>query len=73
MYVLSERFCQDLLENWLGSQRSLGSRKDDLMVDFGYNDNNIKNDKHLKPISNGNIANTSMIALLEEPLPCRKT
>ena len=34
---------------------------------------NIKNDKHLKPISNGNIANTSMIALLEEPLPCRKT
>ena len=43
------------------------------MVDFGYNDNNIKNDKHLKPISSGNIANTSMIALLEEPLPCRKT
>ena len=43
------------------------------MVDFGYNDNNIKNDKHFKPISNGNIANTSMIALLEEPLPCRKT
>ena len=42
------------------------------MVDFGYNDSNIKNDKHFKPISYGNIAGTSMIALLEEPLPCRK-
>ena len=27
-YVLTERFCQDTLENWFGRQRSLGLRKD---------------------------------------------
>ena len=37
-YVLTERFCQDPLENWFGRQRSLGSRKDNpSMADFRYN------------------------------------
>ena len=41
-YVLTERFCQDPLENYFGMQRSLGSRKDNpRMADFGYNDNAI--------------------------------
>ena len=41
-YVLTERFCQDPLENYLGIQRSLGLRKDNpSMADFGYNDNAI--------------------------------
>ena len=69
----SERFRQDLLENWFGRQRSLGLRKDNLsMVDSGYNNNAIRNQKHFKPISNGNITDTDMIALIDEPLPCRK-
>ena len=69
----SERFRQDLLENWFGRQRSLGLRKDNLsMVDFGYNNNAIRNQKNFKPISNGNITDTDMIALIDEPLPCRK-
>ena len=45
-YVLTERFCQDPLENWFGRQRSLGSRKDNpSMADFGYNNNAIRNRK----------------------------
>ena len=72
-YVLTERFCQDPLENWFGRQRSLGSRKDNpSMVDFGYNNNAIRNQKHFKPIANGNVADSGMIALTDEPLPCRK-
>ena len=42
------------------------------MVDFGYNNNAIRNQKHLKPIANSNIADSGMIALTDEPLPCRK-
>ena len=42
------------------------------MVDSGYNNNAIRNQKHFKPISNGNITDTDMIALIDEPLPCRK-
>ena len=70
-YVLSERFCQDPLENWFGRQRCSGSRKDNpSMVDFGYNNNTIRNQKHFKPITNGNVADSSMIALTDEPSPC---
>ena len=41
------------------------------MVDFGYNNNNaIWNQKHFKPIANGNVADSSEIALIDKPLPC---
>ena len=40
-YVLTERFCQDPLENLFGMQRSLGLRKDNpSMADFRYNNAN---------------------------------
>ena len=56
-YVLTECFCQYPLENWFGRQRSLESRKDNpSMVAFGYNNDAIKNQKHFKPIANGNVA-----------------
>ena len=42
------------------------------MVDFGYNNNAIRNQKHFKPIANGNVADSSMIALTDESLPCWK-
>ena len=52
-------------------QRSLGMRKDNLsMVDFGYNNNAIRNQKHFKSIANGNVADSRMIALTDESLPC---
>ena len=63
-------YWQNAFENWFGRQRSLRSRKDNpSMVDFRYNNNAIRNQKHFKPISNGN---SSMIALTDEPLPCWK-
>ena len=40
------------------------------MVDFGYNDNTIRNQKHFKPIANDNVTDSGMIALTDEPLPC---
>ena len=43
------------------------------MVDFGYNNNAVRNQKHFKPITNGNVAADSDIILLtEERLSCRK-
>ena len=39
------------------------------MVDFGYNNNAIRNQKHFKPITNGN---SHMIAWTDELLPCWK-
>ena len=72
-YVLTERFCQDPLENYFGRQRSLGSRKDKpSMADFGYNNNVIRNQKLFKPIAHGNVADCGMVSLTDEPLPCHK-
>ena len=31
------------------------------MVDFGYNKNAIRNQKHFRPIANGNVADSGMI------------
>ena len=43
------------------------------MADFGYNNNAIRNQKNFKPIANGNVADSGMIALTEEePFPCQK-
>ena len=42
-YVLSERFCQDVVEEYFGRQRSLGRRNDNpTLHQFGYNDNTIR-------------------------------
>ena len=47
-YVLSERFCQDPVEEYFGSQRSLGRRCDNPDVfAFGYNDNTIRIQRHV--------------------------
>ena len=46
-------------------------RKDNSsMVDFGYNNSAIGNQKHFKSIANGNIADSRMFALTDESLPC---
>ena len=38
------------------------------MVDFGYNNNAIRSQKHFKPIANGNVGDSGTIALTDEPL-----
>ena len=40
------------------------------MVDFRYNNNAIRNQKHFKPIANGNVADSRTIALNYQSLPC---
>ena len=54
-YVLTERFCQDPLENYFGKQRAMGQRRDNPSLrDFGYNDNSIRNQKSFLPVVGGN-------------------
>eukprot|EP00795_Rhopilema_esculentum_P002220 gene2220-17825_t len=75
-YVLTERFCQDSLENYFGHQRSLGRRKDNpTLRDFGYNDNTIRNLKDLQPIAGGNVHSAfheEVMSIDSIPLPSRK-
>ena len=53
-YVLSERFCQDPLENYFGNQRSMGRRSDNPDIQqFGYNDNTVRIQRHVSH-SSGN-------------------
>ena len=61
--MLIERSCQDPIENWFGRQRSLGSRKENpSMVDLGYNNNAIRNQKHFKPIADVNVAEVAWLS-----------
>ena len=73
-YVLSERFCQDDLENYFGRQRAIGRRKDNLSVrDAGYNDNTIKSQFSVRPIA-GNVQGTAgkFNIIDNTPLPKRR-
>ena len=73
-YVLTERFCQDPLENYFSHQRSLGARKDNPSLwDFGFNDNAIRNQKVFRPIA-GNVGgqDQSNIEFSCDPIPCCK-
>ena len=38
------------------------------MADFGYSNNFIRNQKNFKPIANGNVADSVMIALTDKSL-----
>ena len=71
-YVLTERFCQDALENYFGHQRACGGRKDNPTIrDVGYNDNTIRNQKVFRPIA-GNVHANAAVEISDEPVPCRK-
>ena len=42
-YILSERFCQDILEEYFGNQRKLGMRNENPDINqFGYNANTLR-------------------------------
>ena len=73
-YVLTERFCQDPLENYFGKKRSSGFLKDNpSLYDFGYNGNTIRNQKVFKPIATGNVRDENLNFEIEtESVPCRK-
>ena len=72
-YVLSERFCQDDLENYFGKQRAIGSRRDNPSVrDVGYDDNVIKSQFSVAPISSNSMAQNKWNIIDNSPLPKRK-
>ena len=73
--VLTERFCQDPLENYFGQQRAIGARKDNPSIrDFQFTDNSIRNQKILRPISRNDVCrqDIGMADFTNEALPCHK-
>lgn len=55
-YVLTERFCQDVLEEYFGYQRGMGRRADNpSLKGFGYNANAIAIQGQLASMIQGNI------------------
>lgn len=55
-YVLTERFMQDVLEDYFGHQRARGSRSDNPTAQqFGYNDLTIASQRDIVPVVRGNV------------------
>ena len=72
-YVLSERFCQDYLENYFGRQRAIGRRRDNPNVrDVGYNDNTIKSQYSVRAIAGNVQCNYKWNQISTSPLKERK-
>lgn len=76
-YVLTERFCQDALEEYFGSQRKIGRRNDnpDIRM-FGYNDNTIRIQRSVS-CQSGNTRGRkdkrkAWVNVSNDPLPKRK-
>ena len=76
--ILTERFCQDDLEEYFGYQRAQGRRSDNpTAADFGYNDLRISVLRDIAPTAEGNVAGrhhgarTKWSTVSEEPLPKR--
>ena len=77
-FVLSERFCQDPLEEYFGNQRQLGRRSDmPDMFKFGYNDNTIRIQKSVS-FTSGNTRGRydkrkNWVNIDDAPVPKRKS
>ena len=76
--VLTERFCQDDVEEYFGYQRAQGRRADNpTAADFGYNDLRISVLRDTAPVAEGNVAGrhsgqrSKWFHVSEEPLPKR--
>ena len=51
-FVLTNRFNQDVVEEYFGRQRSLGRRSDNPNLwQFGYNDNTIRMQRSVAPVT----------------------
>ena len=73
-YVLSEKFCQDDIENYFGKQRAIGRRKDSPNVRAaGYNENMIKPQFSVQPVgSNVHPGESKRNVIDDTPLPKKK-
>ena len=79
-FVLTERFCQDDLEEYFGYQRAQGRRNDNpTAAEFSYNDLSIATLRDIAPVAEGNVSGrhsgkrTKCFNVCEEPLPKRKS
>ena len=78
-YVLTERFCQDVLEEYFEYQRGMGRRADNPpLKEFGYNANAIAIQGQLAPIIKGNVVGQhhqgrGRVGVMAEPLNARKS
>ena len=73
-YILSERFCQDDLENYFKKLHAIDRSCDNpTFRNFGYNDNTIKSQFSVTPIA-GNVQGPveKFNRISDEPLPKRK-
>ena len=76
-YVLTERFCQDPVEEYFGNQRKLGRRNDNPDVySFGYHDNTIRIQRTIS-CQSGNTRGRkdrrrAWVQVTNDPLPSRK-
>ncbi len=78
-FVLSEKFCQDALEEYFGHQQARRGYSDNPTVQsFGYNDLTIAVQRGIAPVVRGNVAgrhegeSSKWYSVSEEPLPKRK-
>ncbi len=76
-YVLTERFMQDVLEDYFGHQREKGRRSDNPTAQqFGYNDLTIASQRDIAPVIRGNVGGryekTKWYNVSEEPVQKRK-
>ena len=78
-FVLSEKFCQDPLEEYFGHQRARGRYSDNPDLQrFGYNDLMIAAQRNIAPVVRGNVAGrhdgkkSKWFVVSDEPLPKRK-
>ena len=76
-YVLSERFMQDVLEDYFGHQRAKGGRSDNPTAEqFGYNDLTIAAQRDIAPVIRGNVGGRygkqKWYQVSEEPVKKRK-
>ena len=73
-YVLTERFMQDVLEEYFGYQRARGRRADNpTALEFGYNDITINMQRTIKPKGNVHGQNQEhWVEVSDEPLPKRQ-
>ena len=66
-YVLTERFMQDILEDYFGHQRAKGGRSDNPTAhEFGYNDLTIAAQRDIAPVIRGNVGGRYQVKKWQE-------
>ena len=76
-FVLTERFCQDSLEEYFGHQHKLGRRNDNPDIQaFGYNNNAIRIQRQVSCLSGNTRGREDRTRaweqITDDPIPCKK-